>query len=330
VRLGIACLVSALFVGIASTAGAAAPDADRGVLTLTFENDSLAGLDRYYTSGQRIGWQSRNGAPGPLASAAAWLAPWLLPAEARPEWGVALGQAVYTPDARRTDSPPRDDRPYAGALTASFGLHAADDARAGVLELALGVVGPAALAEQAQDFAHSLTGRPDAGGWDLQISNRPVAMLTLERRWRREARLGERLAVDVVPALGANLGNLQTSAAVGALLRVGRGLGMDFGPPRMRPALSGLGVFRPPEGFAGYLFLGLEGRAVAWDATLDGNRNGYWRIDREPFLAEVPFGLALAWRGARLHATGVLQSRSFDEQSSTPHAFGSVSLSFAF
>lgn len=320
-------------VGAADARAEAAADPTdrfgRGVLTLTFENDSLVGNDRYYTSGQRIGWQSRDGAPRLLAGLAARLAPWLLP-DAQPEWGVALEQAIYTPEARRTSHPPRDDRPYAGALSGSFSLQAANDTSLGVVELALGVVGPAAFGQEMQDFAHAVRGKDEAGGWDHQISNRPVAMLTLERRWRLERRLGEQLAVDVVPALGANLGNLQTSAAAGALLRVGRGLAMDFGPPRIRPALSGSGVFRPPEGVAGYLFAGVEGRAVAYDATLDGNRNGYWRIDREPFVAEVPFGLGIAWSGARLHATGVLQTRTFDEQSETPHLFGGVSLSFAF
>jgi hypothetical protein len=133
-----------------------------------------------------------------------------------------------------------------------------------------------------------------------------------------------------VPALGVNLGNAQTSAAAGVLLRVGRGLAMDFGPPRIRPALSGLGVFRPPEGFAGYLFVGVEGRAVAYDETLDGNRRGYWDVDRSPLVGELPFGLALAWRGFRLAGTGVVQSETFQEQTRQPHVFGSLNLSFAF
>src|SRR5690606_1237884 len=57
----------------------ASAHAGRGVLSFTFENDMWAGTDRYYTSGHRFGWQSRGGAPAPLARAGGWLAPWLLP-----------------------------------------------------------------------------------------------------------------------------------------------------------------------------------------------------------------------------------------------------------
>jgi hypothetical protein len=303
---------------------------ESGVLTLTFENDTFAGIDRYYSSGQRVGWQSRGGAPAPLAAAGARLAPWLLPRDGRVEWGVSLDQSLYTPRKRLTRTPPRDDRPYAAQLSATFSLHAADEEGLGVAEIGFGVVGPAALGEEVQELAHVVTGAQEPRGWDRQVSNRPVAVLALERRWRRERRLGEGLALDLVPAAGVELGNLRTAVAAGALLRLGHGLAMDFGPPRMRPALSGLGVFRPPARLAGYLFVGIEGRAVAYDATLDGNHDDYWRVDRQPLVAELPFGLALARRGVRLHATGVLQTRTFDEQSSTPHLFGAVSLSFAF
>jgi lipid A 3-O-deacylase len=105
---------------------------------------------------------------------------------------------------------------------------------------------------------------------------------------------------------------------------------MDFGPPRMRPALSGLGVFRPPEALAWYLYAGAEGRAVAYDATLDGNRNGYWRIDRRDLVGEASTGLAIAWGPVRLDGSVVLQSRTFDEQARAPHAFTAINLTLAF
>lgn len=152
----------------------------------------------------------------------------------------------------------------------------------------------------------------------------------LERRWQRAlptAPLG--LELGVVPAAGIHLGNVQTSAAGGALLRVGHGLEMDFGPPRVRPALSGLGIFRPPEGFAWHLFARVEGRAVAYQETLDGNRNGFWQIDREPLVAEVPIGLMLAYGRTRLAFTFVSRTRTFDQQPDAWHRFGSLTVSLA-
>jgi hypothetical protein len=309
-----------------------------GVVSFTYENDMFADTDRYYTSGHRAGWQSRGGAPDPLATAGGWLAPWLLPDGGLVQWGVSVGQMIYTPRRRLRRNPPRDDRPYAGHLAAALSLHAADETSLGVAELSLGVIGPAALAEQAQDLAHDAIGVEKLGGWKHQVGNRAAGMLSLERRWRLERGLGAglpqpfggELEVDAVPALGANLGNVQTSAAASLLLRFGQGLAMDFGPPRMRPALSGLGVFRPPEGFAWYLYAGFEGRAVAYDETLDGNRNGYWRVDRTPLVGEVLSGLALAWGPLRLDGSLVVRSRTFDEQSRNPHAFTGMNLTVAF
>src|SRR5690606_18617723 len=222
-----------------------------------------------------------------------------------------------------------DDRPYAASLTAALSLVAASDARLGAVALSLGVVGPAALGEQVQDLVHDAIGVEKLGGWGHQIGNRPVAMLTLEQRWRLERTLargprrpfGGPFEIDAVPGLGLHPGNLQTSAGARLLLRLGQGLAMDFGPPRMPPSLSSVAVSRPPEGLAWYVYAGVEGRAVAYDATLDGNRNGYWRIDRRPLVGEVAAGLALAWGPLRPAGSVVVQSATLDEQSRTPHPF---------
>ena len=110
---------------------------------------------------------------------------------------------------------------------------------------------------------------------------------------------------------------------------MGQDLSIDFGPPRIRPALSGLGVYRAPQGFAWYAFLGVEGRAVGYEATLDGNRHGYWKVDREPLVGELPFGLELAYRRVRLALSGVLQSKTFESQSGT-FAYGSITASIEY
>jgi lipid A 3-O-deacylase len=70
------------------------------------------------------------------------------------ERGVSVVQTLYTSRRRLTGDPPRDDRPYAAHLGAALSLHVADDGSLGMAELSLGVVGPGALGEQAQDLAH--------------------------------------------------------------------------------------------------------------------------------------------------------------------------------
>ena len=323
-------LLAALASGIAPRAGAEARSPPTGILSFTFENDTFARTDRYYTSGSRISWQSLQAAPAPLTAIASVLAPALLP-EAPVHWGFALGQTIHTPSHRLTANPPRDDRPYAGHLYGTLSLSAATDTRFGSVDLSIGAIGPSSGAGWVQDVVHELRGIERLGGWDHQIGNRAAGLLTFERRWQRNASLGEGLEVGFVPAVGVNLGNVQTSIAAGFLLRAGRNLSVDFGPPRIRPALSGLGTFRPTEGLAWYAFAGVEGRAVAYDATLDGNHHGYWQVEREPLVAELPFGIELVYGRSRFSFTWVLQSETFETQRNGPvHQFGSASLSIAF
>jgi lipid A 3-O-deacylase len=328
--LGLAALVTAA-AGAGSAqevpGGAGVHDAGRGILSYTFENDTFAGTDRYYSAGNRLSWQSADGAPVGLDALGRALAPVLLP-RGPVQWGVGISQQIFTARRKTLEDPPHNDRPYAGYLYGSLSLHAMDERSLGTIELSLGVIGPDSGAEQIQDGVHEILGKGSPEGWRHQISNQFAGMLTVERRWRFDRQISESgLEMGLVPAMGVNLGNLQTSAAVGVLGRFGRDLSMDFGPPRIRPALSGLGVFRPPEGLAWNLFAGLEGRAIAYDASLDCNRRGYWRVDKEPLVAELPFGFEIGYGRTRLSFAGVLQTKTFQSQANQPFAFGSISLS---
>jgi hypothetical protein len=84
----------------------------------------------------------------------------------------------------------------------------------------------------------------------------------------------------------------------------GRNLDVDWGPDRIRPGLSGTGYVRRGDGMGWYLFAGLEGRAVAYNAFLDGP---WFRsspdVEKKPFVADFQAGAALTWRGFRMAYT---------------------------
>src|SRR5260370_1351909 len=99
-------------------------------------------------------------------------------------------------------------------------------------------------------------------------------MLSYERLWRLPLVGDNHLGADVIPQAGATAGNIFTYADAGALLRIGKGLGADYGPARIRPALSGTDFFnanRLDDGVGYYFFAGVQGRAVARNIFLDGN-----------------------------------------------------------
>ena len=120
---------------------------------------------------------------------------------------------------------------------------------------------------------HTFLGRwgYHVNGWDSQIANQPMVESTASRTWRRPVFGGELLETDLLPQAGIGLGNERIYATAGMVARLGQGLQSDFGPSRMVPGLSGGDAFTPTRTFPWYLFVGLSGQAIAYDATLDGS-----------------------------------------------------------
>jgi hypothetical protein len=298
---------------------------------LSYDNDTVAGTDRYYTSGLQLDWRSASTDPP------RWLA-WLtrqpgliFPEGGAPRWGLSLGQSIFTPaDTRRRDPDPRD-RPYAGWLYGSVSLVSSTATAFGAMELQLGVVGLSALGQEVQNGVHRLRGLRLAQGWSHQLKDEPGVNLILARQWRWNTAPGwGGLSAGLVPSVTASLGNVLTYASAGLVLRLGNRLDADFGPPRSRPALSGSAFFEPGEGFGWYAFAGVEGRAIARNIFLDGNT---WqdgpRVDRIPGVGDASLGAVAMWGGVRLAATYTWRSREFTGQAGATQ-YGTISLSFRF
>jgi hypothetical protein len=136
--------------------------------------------------------------------------------------------------------------------------------------------------------------------------------------------------VGLVPGVAVSLGNVQTYAAAGLMLRAGNKLTADFGPPRTRPSMAGSAFFQPDGESGWYAFAGVEGRAVAHDVFLDGNT---WRESRsvecEPLVSDPSLGFVLILPWARLTTAYTFRSREFTTQRDSAQ-FGSLSVSFRF
>jgi len=156
-----------------------------------------------------------------------------------------------------------------------------------------------------------------------------VVNLNAERIWRLPVAGTDFGDVDVLPAVGAQLGTIRVAASAGARVRFGQGLERDFGTPRIRPTIADA---PPPvgEGFGWYVFGGVGGYAVGRDITLDGNT---WRdsrsVDHRPFVADLEVGAAVFWYNVRLSYTHVWRTKEFVSQRSG-FTFGAVSLAFSF
>jgi hypothetical protein len=308
----------------------APPPDPYGTFSFSVENDLFGGgTDRYYTNGFQFAWRSPSAdLPRPLA----WLndrLEWVLgPGTLR--WGMTFGQSIYTPQDTALYNPDPTDRPYAGYLYGGVSLSRTTERTSRSLELQLGVVGPSALGEWVQNNYHDIFNIRNTNGWDYQLKDEPAATLIYDQKWRIPLATVAGMEVEVIPSGTLSLGNVQTYAAAGGVFRIGHGLDADFGPPRIRPALSGSSWVQPRETFEWYVFAGLEARAIARDVFLDGNT---WRdsrsVDKRPFVGDFQVGVAAVWRGVRLALTQVWRSEEFYGQDGR-QKFGSLSVSFRF
>ena len=326
-------IVATVLSLVAAPLGTGAIARDLGTFTFTLDNDLFGGSDRYYTNGVRLAWRSPAYSPPAWVGAVGRIGGPLLPADGERRWGLALGQSLFTPEDISREEPDPNDRPYAAWLYGAFNLSSARATSLSRLEIQLGVIGPAALGEQAQNTVHRINRGQEARGWDAQLENEPGLNVIASRIWRFNRPLGDResaWAIGALPSVTASLGNINTHAAAGLTVRVGRHLDADFGPPRIRPSVSGSSFVRRDRGWGGYVFAGVEGRAVARDIFLDGNSfQDSPRVDKKPLVGELSVGAALLFPGGRLSYAHVLRTETFDTQDSASD-FGSLSLSLHF
>jgi lipid A 3-O-deacylase len=325
-----ACRLPALWLclTLATTLGGQAR-AEQHIFVLDVENDWFAGTDRYYTGGLRLSWiQPADGEPQWAKRLAAAVP--LFPEEGPVAVTYAMGQNTYTPRDKSASVPPPDDRPYAGWLYGTVGVGQETGQRLDRLQLTVGVVGPASLADRTQRMIHRVTGPAWPKGWDNQLGNEPTLMLSYERQWRARVRaLGDSgWGADWTPHAGGSLGTPFTFLNAGFMARVGRDLPLDYGPPRIQPSLPGSGHFESRKGLHWYGFAGVDLRAMGHDLFLDGNT---WRdsrnVEKDTYVGDLQLGFALSFERVRVAYTHVLRTREFKTQDRRL-SFGSVSISW--
>ncbi|MGE4313722.1 MAG: lipid A deacylase LpxR family protein [Pseudobdellovibrionaceae bacterium] len=304
------------------------------ILTFEIENDSIGGkgTDRNYTSGVRASYFDIN------ADVPTWAGRML---DTIPGYDVnattslyySLGQNLYTPENIENPRQNPNDRPWAAWAYGSVGASTLDDNHNDIVELTLGMVGPAALGEDSQRFVHKFTNSPDPKGWDNQLKNEPGVILSWERRWpaMESVDVGD-LHMTVTPSVGVTGGNIYTYASSGLYFQITPSdtIWQDV-PLRVRPAQPGTGFYEiPKDGFSWSVFGGVDGRAVARNLFLDGNTFAdSHSIDKKTFVADFNAGASVTIGRTRISYTNVYRTKEFDGQDDSS-VFGGISISRRF
>ncbi|MGI9504570.1 MAG: lipid A deacylase LpxR family protein [Geminicoccaceae bacterium] len=307
------------------------------VFSVQLDNDEPGGSDRHYTGAIRFACVR----PAPTFLNGLNVTEPPEDATIRSRSTYAFGLTAFTPDDLTIAEPIEGEQPYAGWLHVGLGLEnevspTAD--RLGYLdsfELQLGIIGPWSGAEHVQRSSHDFLNATEPQGWGNQLDNEPGLNLFYNRQWTSAKRVDllsgggvPDLAVDITPELGLAFGNVHIFAAGGLTFRLGSFLPNDHGPPVIRPSLPGSDYFPEQEGFAAYVFGGLEGRMVGRNIFLDGNSypdNGP-SVEKELVVGEARLGLAVTYDDIRLAYTQVYRTREFEDQDR--QTYGTVSLSF--
>jgi lipid A 3-O-deacylase len=238
-------------------------------IQIFYENDLFSGTDEYSTNAVQITWVSQD-----LSQyeddrrLPKWAIPVIktVPFSGNPNSihnvGILFGQQLFTPSDTQTISSSEEDRPYAGYLYGGLALHSKTDSKLDTLEIVLGVVGPAAKGEQAQNTIHDLRDIPTAKGWDNQLHNEPAVSLAWQRKWRLHSMaLFDRLSYDLISHAGAGIS---------------------------APVIKGSTPCK--KSFGAHLFVSTQVEAVFHDIFLDGNT---WQdsqsVDKKPLVADRSF-----------------------------------------
>ncbi len=314
-------------------------DGDR-TFVVYWENDIFARADRYYTNGAKLVYISGEiEKDGPANGSTSWFVnaidavPVHETEDSVKNFALSLGQKIYTPDDIEKEDLVEDDRPYAGYTFFGIGVIGRTGKRLDSFELNIGLIGPESYARNIQETVHEWVNTDEPKGWSNQLKNEPTLVLAYEIKYRPwQTRFGGWSEVDVIPSVGAALGNVYTYLNCGAEIRFGCNLPADFGTGLVRPAIS-LNTFTPGAKngrFGFHVFAGIDGRAVLQNIFLDGNTfTDSHEVDKKTFVADIMVGASLGFEQFRLTYTHVFRTKEFDEQDKNQF-FGSISLAYMF
>ncbi len=330
---GLALLAS----GLAGPALATPLQDPNSTVTIQVENDAVSTLsgtsDQYYTSGIRAGYVSPTDVlPVPLAILG------------HDVWGdgvqrisITINQSIFTPRDTQAYVPSPHDHPYEGQLLANFGIIQDTDARRDFAAISLGVIGPSAEGQQVQNGFHNIIGDTPNRGWNAQVPDQAAFNFEVQRTYRLPVAefavpYAGGVGVDALPSGKLAGGDVRTYAQLGVLVRLGQGLDSDFGPSTTQYGQNGTDAYMATRPFAWYVFGGLDGQAVGYDASLQGDlfRQYSPHVSKLWDVGELSAGAAVMIRGLRVTYTQTWQTQQFHGQKGGLFNFGSLALSAKF
>ena len=150
-----------------------------------------------------------------------------------------------------------------------------------------------------------------------QIKNEPGLTVSGQRIWRISLLELGPIEAELLPEVSASIGNVFTYAGAGLSFRIGHRLKADWGPARIEPALTGSDYidYQNLHGFGLYAYVGLDGRAVLRNITLDGNSfQESANVAKLPLVNDLTAGVGLLTDTASFRVSYIKRTKEFHTQ----------------
>ncbi|MEQ9375207.1 MAG: lipid A deacylase LpxR family protein [Imperialibacter sp.] len=283
---------------------------------LTVDNDAyfFTSYDRYYSSGVFASYSS-------LKSRLPF---------SRPKEGsiysseVVFSHYIYTPKNILWDKLEQLDRPYAGMATLGVQLNYLRPSSAFTMKADVGWLGPAIQTAELMRWWHGSLGIRLPRGWDYQINNTPVLMLTPS--YLKQWAISEKL--DVVSSTSMSVGTVLDQVSQEVTLRYGLpgSLNKSHLTNSLLNAAKGSGKL-----IEWYLVASWQGSYVLYNATIDGNFIGpesMYHERSEKAVLRQTYGAVLAYKKADFELSFKTTSR--EVKGAENHRYMRAKISYRF
>ncbi len=240
---------------------------------LSIDNDVFLAqvVDRYYSSGIFFNYRQILN-PGSIFNSFSGAG------VTKTIYSIGFSHLFFTPNDLKLRIIDQFDRPYAGVVSASFGLKFLKESHSAMsFKLDAGILGPGAGVRQLQDWYHGVIGAKTPRGWQFQIENSPL--ITLGFDYIRSIKRMDKF--EVLSEGSIAVGTVFNSIKPGLSMRWGK-----FQPlgntTYDQSRLGSIGRDSEKSSWKeAYLFVQAYINYVPYDATVEGNFIGKESIHTE-------------------------------------------------
>ncbi|MDD2896753.1 MAG: lipid A deacylase LpxR family protein [Aliarcobacter sp.] len=196
------------------------------VVSAFIENDVVDGQDKHYTNGMAFTYLSDNDTNNLNKYNNSFFdliskIPTFNNNTKYQTMGMTISHLTFTPNDSENHNKIIGDVPYAGVVTVDFILYKWEEDFFHQYMITLGMAGPSALAEQAQNTYHQITGNKNTNGWNNQLADDFLYNFSYAYGYRAFQHNFSYGKMDIVNNFRVDVGNYNRALMAGSMLRYG-------------------------------------------------------------------------------------------------------------